>query len=546
MITPTVELTAGIVAPRYRYVPDTKAGDFGAEITDMMGLFGRQLDDEQQAAVADLSSYDSRGRWVALESGVVEARQNGKTAATVLPVTLHDLFHMPPDRICWTAHLFKTARSTFEDVDKLLEAAPEYSRRVLKISRSHGEEGVYLTNGGSLEFLARENVKSGRGLGGKRTVMDEALIMKPGIISALVPTLSARKWAHVNYASSAALAGAQSDHLRDLVKRGRYAKAGDRFIWLEWCAPGGWGTNPCDEGDNCPHDGRDGCRYPLCELGIDCPHTVNAPNCALDNIALIQQANHSLGREREDGSGISVEYVKDERISMRKDPRGYGRERLGWHDEPPVEVSEGGVNMTRFRALENPDLLPPGLTDTAALVVDQPPRDPADPDSAIESTSIGVAWWVVDPKTGTRKAAIMVHKLGTVDADAVVDFVASLLEKADFGDPGIQASGQAGSLIKPLRTRGEDGWPTWDVHAISEQEAAQAVGFWLDGIKHQRFWHLGQQELLDAQESATLRKYGHALVWQREPGTDISALHAATLALHRLQARGDDSGPNIW
>ena len=62
-----------IVAPRYRYVPD-KLGDFGDEIVDMMGLFGRELDAEQQAAVADLSAYDAGG-WVSLESLVKEARQ---------------------------------------------------------------------------------------------------------------------------------------------------------------------------------------------------------------------------------------------------------------------------------------------------------------------------------------------------------------------------------------------------------------------------------------------------------------------------------------
>ena len=104
MTTAVLEQALDYVAPRYRYVPDTKVGDFGPEIVDMMGLFGRELDAEQTDAVADLSSFDTKG-WVCLESGVKEARQNGKTGGVLLPVTLFDLFEMPNhDRICWTAH----------------------------------------------------------------------------------------------------------------------------------------------------------------------------------------------------------------------------------------------------------------------------------------------------------------------------------------------------------------------------------------------------------------------------------------------------------
>lgn len=540
-----------IVAPRYRYVPDTKVGDFGPEIVDMMGLFGRELDAEQAAAVADLSSYDRNG-WVALESGVKEARQNGKTAGTILPVALFDLFEMPNhDRVCWTAHRFKTARDTFDELmgsdeaPGLLDRAPEYMRRIRRINRSHGEEGIYLKDGGSLEFLARESMASGRGLGGKRNVLDEALILKGGLIGALIPTLAARPWAHVNYASSAAFATDDSAHLRELTRRGRYATAGDRFIWIEFCAPGGWGTNPCDLKDDCPHDGRLGCRAPLCELGLDCPHTLTAPNCMLDNLEFRRMANHSLGRVRENLTGISVQYVQDERQAMATLPREFGRERLGLDEEPPNLEGVVGVDLQQFSKLANDHLLGPAASDQVAVVVDMPPDR--------SEVNIGVAWIATDPVTQETKPAVMIHTL--TGTDTIVDYLAGLegddtdqglLGKADLLELAVQAAGPAGSLIKPLDARGRDAWPEWHVKALTTQECAQAVGYWRDSVRNATFWHLGQPALQKAQAAATLRKYGDALMWAREDLANISALYAGTLALHRLFTEGDQGGPNIW
>lgn len=538
-----------LVAPRYRYVPNTKVGDFGDEIVDMMGLFGRELDAEQQAAVADLSSYD-RGGWVALESGIKEARQNGKTAGTILPVALFDLFHLRPGRVCWTAHRFKTARGTFEDLmgsdeaPGLLERAPEYMRKIRRVNRSHGEEGIYLRNGGSLEFLARENAGTGRGLGGKRNILDEALILKGGLIGGLIPTLAAQPWAHVNYASSAAFATDDSAHLRSLTERGRYAKPGDRFIWLEWCAPGGWGTNPCDLEDECPHDGRLGCRYPMCGMGLDCPHTLTAPGCMLDNLEYRRMANHSLGKVRAGGTGISVQYVQDERQSMASLPREFGRERLGLDEEPPRIDAASGVDLQQFARLANPQLLAPGPMDLVAITVDMPPDR--------SEVNVAVAWIATDPVTQETRPAVMVHTLpGT---DTIVDYLTGkpgtddggLLAKADLLELSIQAGGPAGSLIKPLDLRGADAWPEFTVKPLSAQECAQAVGHWRDAVRDGKFWHLGQDQLIKAQGAATLRKYGDALMWAREDLSNISALIAATLALHRLFTEGDGGGPNVW
>jgi hypothetical protein len=341
-----------------------------------------------------------------------------------------------------------------------------------------------------------------------------------------------------------------------LIKRGRYAKQPDRFIWIERCAPGGWGTNPCDEGDECPHDGRLGCRFPLCDMGKDCPHTLTAPGCALDNLEYIQQANHTAGDR------ISWQYLADERQAMASIPREYGRERLGWHEEPPETGSESGVDMARFSLLENTRLLPPGPADQMAVVVDMPPDR--------SEYNVCVAWVATDPATQETRPAVMIHTL-TGSNQTVVDFLAGVLDADGFVDPqqpgllaqadllelGILAGSPAGSLIKPLNVRGADAYPEWQVKALTPQECAQAVGHWLDSVRDGTFWHLGQEQLHNAQRDATLRKYGDALMWVRETPeaagngapaglASISSLYAATLALHRLYTEGDGAGPNIW
>jgi hypothetical protein len=447
--------------------------------------------------------------------------------------------------VCWTAHRFKTSRGTYTDVDNLLQAAPEYSRQILRVNRSHGEEGFYLKNGASLEFLARENAGSGRGLGGKRNVFDEALILSGALVGSLLPTLSAQPMAHVNYASSAALLADPSNHLRELTRRGRYAVQPDRFIHLEYCAPGGWGTNPCDLGDDCPHDGRLGCRFPMCAMGLDCPHTLTAPDCALDNLDYVRAANHSLGRLRSTGTGIAVQYVLDERVAMAAIPREYGRERLGWDEDPPLLGGANGIDMEQFSRLENKTLMAPRSDDQVAIVVDMPPDR--------TEVNIGVAWVATDPVTQQSKPAVIVHTLA--GTDTVLDYLAGkpgddddggLAGKADLLELAIQAGGPAGSLIKPLDARGREAWPSWQVKALTAQEVAQAVGYWRDSIRNGTFWHLGQETLQKAQASATLRKYGDALMWARDDLSNISAVYAATLALHRLFTEGDQGGPNVW
>lgn len=306
------------------HIPAHAVGDFGQDIAEFSAeLLGRTLDGAQREAVAAMSAYDKRGRWAAFEVGIVEARQNGKTAGTVTPFCMWDLFTNPrPDRIAWSAHLFKTTRDAFNDHKKMIDASSWLTSRVRKVTEANGNESIILRSGRQIDYVARSK-GGGRGLGGEIIVVDEALLGWTGAqASALLPILGARSITGnpmAMYASSAALAGEESDYLRRLVARGR-AKNDPKLAWVEHCAPGSWDD-------------------PGCLMGTECTHLATvAVGCALDNEELWPYANPAMGVR------IDVDFLRTMRRSM--EALDFGREFLGWHqkpagdDTPPIDADD--------------------------------------------------------------------------------------------------------------------------------------------------------------------------------------------------------------
>jgi hypothetical protein len=513
-----------VVKPAHLWLPERK-GSYGDEAIDLAEAAGKHLDEEQKLGVDAMLSYGPGGRWLTLESAILEARQNGKTAGVLLPVTMYDLWMLPPDRIVWTAHLFKTARDAFTDFCTCIDTSPELSRRVKKISYSHGEEWIELHHpkfkklqGATLEFHARSS-GGGRGLGGKRVVMDEALILAADAMDALMPTLSARSDPQLMYGSSAGKL--KSEHLRKLRRRGR-AGNDPALIWIEFCAPGGWGVTPCVQGDECPH-GIDvpGCLRPPCRLGMDCPHIFGVEGCALDDEALWKLANHSLGRTRANGTGITYAYVRSERRTLT--PLGFGRERMGWHEDPPPEADlEDAIDMVRWSALADPQA--PAPSGPIALALDVP-RDHT-------STSIGVSWGDGD------RVMVMVSKIpGTAHVPATLK---ALCKGQDIVDVSLHAGGPAGSLTAAVEEALEE--LGLELRTVSTQEAAQATGAFIDLVAEpvgldkkptgeKLLGHLDQDELNNELVGAKLRKAGDwAQLWDREDDINRASLFAVTLA----------------
>ena len=501
--------TLEVVQPAHLWVPERR-GSYGAEVVDLAREAGRVVDAEQELAIDAMASYGPGGRWLTLESSIVEARQNGKTNGVLVPIVLADLFLWGADEIGWTAHLFKTTRKAFAEFCRCIEYSSALSRRVKKISTSHGEESIELTSGATLAFLAR-SMGGGRGLSGKRLVFDEAGILSAESMGALLPTMATRDNAQVNYGASAGLL--KSKHLRKLRNRGR-AGGDPSLIWVEWCDDGSWENPPCEQ-------------------GAECSHIYGVSGCALDDETRWLKANHTLGKR------ISYDYVRSERRTL--DPIEFGRERLGWHEDPPSEddVVELAKAKAAWPGLADPGSPAPAGPVSIAVAV---PQDRS-------STSIAVTWrpltYTVDGAERGRLMVMVKQLAGTLKAAATI---VDLVKANEVLDLSLHAGGPTGSLLADLAGKlakpeaRTPGGKQVEPRAVSSTEAAQATGAMIDLVTNGGVGHLDQPELNGAWTAAKLKGVGASSVWVTAGVSNVS-LFAATLSTNGFVKHAGDQLP---
>jgi phage terminase large subunit-like protein len=280
---------AGVQHPRVEHVPDyvSSAGLEAVEFCDSIGL---HLDPWQQHVITESLGERRDGQWAAFEVGLLVPRQNGK-GSCLEARELAGMFLFGEQLILHSAHEFKTAAEAFRRVLFHVENNRDLRKRVRKIRTSHGEEGIELTTGARLRFVAR-STGSGRGFTGDTVILDEAYNLSSEGMSALLPTLSARPNPQIWYTSSAGMAG--SEQLRRVRERG-LAGEGKRLAFFEWSSP----------------------------ADVD-----------LDSREAWAQANPALGIR------ITEEFIESERDAM--DDLGFSRERLGiWFDPRAQMVIDG-------------------------------------------------------------------------------------------------------------------------------------------------------------------------------------------------------------
>lgn len=488
-------MTATIVAPAHLWVPPGARGSYVDEVADVADLMRRPLDGSQRVAVEAMTSYGPRGRWLALETVIKGPRQTtGKTAGILTPIVFADLFLWDADRIAWTAHLFKTSRDAFADHCQLIESTPEFDRRIAKISYANGEESIALKSGAVLEYLARSK-GGGRGLGGKRVVIDEALFFAAEAAGALLPIMAARENPQVMYGSSGAKV--ESDHLRALTTRGR-AGGDPSLVLVEFCGAGSW-----DE--------------PGCEA-LGCSHVVGSPGCALDDVDLWLQANTGVSYGRSD-----VEFLGAMRRTMT--PLEFGREFLGWDEGPTVGNDPDRIPAESWKRCADPASV---IVGPVVFSVDMPPGGAA--------CSIGVAGRRAD---GTAHVGVVDYRRGT-------DWVAPRLVELTAEHEtrcGIvwQPTAPIGGLASQLESAS-----LW-LMPMTAGEMAQACGALKDDVLNGRLRHTGSAVLDDAFASAE-RRVGVEGAWtwgRRKSAGDISPLVAATEALWGLAQAGDGE-PGVY
>lgn len=431
---------------------------------------GMPLDADQCEILDAIYQVRPDGQPACFEVAIVAPRQNIKTS-TLEIAALTDLFVFREPLHIWTAHLFDTSQKTFKHMQSLIGSNPEYQDLCRWPPRkANGDEAIELLTGESIEFYARSK-RAARGFAGVgKITLDEALFLDPDDLGAILPTTAVVPGAQIRYGSSAGMA--DSAALRGIRDRGHASAAG--LGYFEWYAP------------------KQDCQTP------HCAHYLDAVGCALDDPALLAEANPALGRR------ISLERLQQFRQAMP--PAEFAREFLGWWDEDPNEGR--AIPHAAWKAISD-ELSEPSNPITYGLAV-------ADDRS-----------WACVGAAGNNKNGLCHVEIGTYRPTPawVVDYLADLASRRKVRVV-IRPGSQAGSLIPALEQR------KVDIVKASQQDYAAACGDFRDSVvSRQDLRHLGQPALDVAVSGAQSRRIGDAAVWdQRNPSTDISPLEAVTLA----------------
>lgn len=194
-------------------------GSAGAEAVDLAAAAGLILDPWQRFVLEAALGEADDGRWAARTVTLIVPRQNGK--GSILEAReLAGMFLFGSRLLIHSAHEFKTAAEAFRRILQLIEQTPDLDAQVMRVTRSHGDEGIELRNRSRLRFMARSK-GAGRGFSGDDLFIDEAYDFHDQALDAILPTMSARPNPQLWFTSSAPLDDDRSAVLRRFMRAGR-------------------------------------------------------------------------------------------------------------------------------------------------------------------------------------------------------------------------------------------------------------------------------------------------------------------------------------
>ena len=237
------------------------------------------------------------GRWAAFEIGLVVSRQNGK-GSLLEARELAGLFLLGERLIVHSAHEFPTSLEAFRRLVTLIDETPQLSKRVKRISNSHGEEGIELKTRQRIRFRTRTS-RGARGFTADCVIFDEAMKIPRATHAAILPTLSARPNPQVWYTGSAVDQQSEEHGVVLSRIRERGIKGNDPSLaYFEWSLSDDLAA--------------------VTEAVADDPESWSKTNPAL-------------------GIRITTDYVGHERAAL--DTRSFAVERLGVGDWPNTDES---------------------------------------------------------------------------------------------------------------------------------------------------------------------------------------------------------------
>jgi hypothetical protein len=471
--------------------------DRALEAIDLAAHAGLYLDPwqclvlEQMLCVREDTFYNPytdliENKWAATTFGLVVARQNGK--GSILEAReLAGLFLFGERTIIHSAHLFDTSRKHFERVCYLIENTPELAAQVTRISRSHGDEGIFLDTGQELLFKTRSG--SGcRGFSGDLIVLDEAMKkLASDEVDAIVPTISARPNGQILAMGSAGTE--EAEYFGRLRNRALKSIASgvreSRFGWMEWsatlcsdyCKPG------CDKHDD-PDDEKTWAKV-----------------------------NPAVGYR------LSIDDIREDEYKAMS-PEGFNKERLsvgswpveggGWRVVPkdqwerranPLSQLEGKFSLALNTS---PKAAWSCITACGVNLQGETHIEITSPDENSHDCRPGLGW--------------SVQRIKEIWAAFKPPFIV------------IDPASPAGSLILELENAGIT------VKTITPREYGQACGDFLDGIapkpgNEAHITHLNQAPMNSACAAAEQLRRQDLWIWDTvASSSDITPLRSATLA----------------
>lgn len=490
MTSSLLDARLGSQTPRVSTYP-AAAISSGEDVADLTEAAGLVLDPWQRYVLDHALGERPDGKWAAREVACWVPRQNGKGVIIEARV-LAGLFLFKEKRILWSAHEYKTAQEGFLRIRDLIQnAPPEFDARVKRYWEGSGEQGIELTTGQRLKFIARSQ-KSGRGFSGDLVILDEAQELNLLQMKALFSTMSAK------------------------------SITGNPQIWYFGTPPENpeaWVYGIRRDGEA----GKDRLAYFDWGLGeVDLTEPASQRFSRYADRDLWYRANPGLGIR------ISEEFCEDELSRLRE---GFASERLGlWL---PPGVAGMVLDPERWAKLVDPESKRAG---GVVLMWDiTPMRDHA---------TIGMYGPRAD---GLEHMQLVDYRPGT---GWLVDRLVELSEALNPVCFVVDAKNGGHALLPELAERGitvpddPEKPKRGDVLVLGASEVADAVGQFIDAFRADpaTFRHLGQEPLDTAVKNAKARPIGDAgqIAWGRKLSeVDIGPLMTVTGARYGYHAWHD-------
>jgi hypothetical protein len=392
--------------------------------------------------------------------------------------------------VVWSAHEFDTAKEALNDLESLIDGSDMLRKRVKLTARnnvgSHGATPeIRLTSGARLKVKTRTS-GGGRGLSGRKVILDEGYALQAGQVGALMPIMLAQPDPQIYIGSSACRP--ESAVLWDIVQRGR-AGRDPRMVYAEWCAP----------------DAKD-----VCADGERCDHARGRPGCGCDDEGLLTSVHSAITRGR-----ILVQTVRDLRESMPPDE--YGREIMGWHDEP-VDMGGRKVPLTAWVDCEDSK----SRMIRRVVLAWEVSWDRS-------NAAIAAAGFRAD---GLPQVELIEYRVGQ-GTDWVPGRVREIVGRQPVEAAMFYPAGPGGSLETDIAETlpAKFGEPK----PLNGRDMAHGCGLLYDKITSKGLRHLGDDRLVEMLKVAVPRSLGDGWVWDlKRSAGDVCGLQAVTAALWGL------------